>query len=178
MGDAPESLASLAQHLRRMADKEPMDMIDEDRLMRAADLIDARRADLPASVRVKPGAIERIVWSAMVWAHRSKPGPDEVPEYTDGGNSFAEAECRAAVRRILAALEPTPSPVSDPRVVALVEALRLMIWYAEAVEEDGCPKCGGDCASCNPKPTYCPMRKVASDLTLARNALDAAKETP
>ena len=57
-----------------------------------------------AAPAVKPGEIERIVWSAMVWA-RENPGPDEVPEYTDRGNSFAEGECRAAVRRILEALQ-------------------------------------------------------------------------
>ena len=61
------------------------------------------RADLRP--KVKPGHLERIVWSAMMWAADNNPGFDGVPEYTDGGNSFAEGECRATVRRILAALE-------------------------------------------------------------------------
>ena len=59
-------------------------------------------------VRVKPGEIERSVWSAMKWAAENNPGFDGVPEYTDRGNSFAETECRAAAARILAALEPAP----------------------------------------------------------------------
>ena len=53
--------------------------------------------------QVKVGALERIIWSAMVWA-RENPGPDEIPEYTDGGNSYAENEARVAARRILEAL--------------------------------------------------------------------------
>ena len=56
--------------------------------------------------RVRPGQIERAVWSAMKWAAENNPGFDGVPEYTDRGNSFAETECRAAADRILAALEP------------------------------------------------------------------------
>ena len=52
---------------------------------------------------VKPGQLERIVWSAMVWA-RENHHPGEVPEYTDAGNSFAEDECRATVVRILSAI--------------------------------------------------------------------------
>jgi len=62
-----------------------------------------RRADL-ARPKVKPGELERIVWAAMIWA-RENTSPDSFPEYTDGGNSFAEDECRATVRRILSALE-------------------------------------------------------------------------
>jgi len=53
--------------------------------------------------QVKPGTLERIIWSAMVWA-RENPGPSEIPEYTDGGNSHAENEARASARRILDAL--------------------------------------------------------------------------
>ena len=59
-------------------------------------------------VRVKPGQIERIVWSAMTWAAENNPGFNGVPEYTDRGNSFAENECRETASRILAALEPAP----------------------------------------------------------------------
>ncbi len=53
--------------------------------------------------QVEPGTLERIIWSAMVWA-RENPGPSEIPEYTDGGNSYAENEARASARRILSAL--------------------------------------------------------------------------
>ena len=53
--------------------------------------------------QVKPGTLERIIWSAMVWA-RENPGPSEIPEYTDEGNSHAENEARASARRILDAL--------------------------------------------------------------------------
>jgi hypothetical protein len=54
---------------------------------------------------VKPGEIERAVWSAMIWAAKNNPGSKGVPEYTDGGNSFAEDECRATAARIIAALD-------------------------------------------------------------------------
>ena len=50
---------------------------------------------IPAvQVTVKQGEIERAVWSAMIWAADNNPGFNGVPEYTDGGNSFAETECR------------------------------------------------------------------------------------
>jgi hypothetical protein len=71
--------------------------------------------------KVKPGEIERAVWSAMIWAAKNNPGSKGVPEYTDGGNSFAEDECRATAARIRAAL--TPAPAAD--VKGLVEALKL-----------------------------------------------------
>ena len=52
---------------------------------------------IPAvQVTVKPGEIERAVWSAMSWAADNNPGFNGVPEYTDCGNSFAETECRRA----------------------------------------------------------------------------------
>lgn len=66
---------------------------------------------LPAvHVAVKPGEIERAVWSAMIWAAENNPGFNGVPEYTDGGNSFAETECRATASRIRSALTSQPSP--------------------------------------------------------------------
>ena len=52
---------------------------------------------------VKPDVLENIVWDAMVWALQN-PGTGRIPEYTAAGNSFAEQECRAAVRRITSAL--------------------------------------------------------------------------
>lgn len=59
-----------------------------------------------ARVTVKPGEIERAVWSAMIWAASNNAGFNGVPEYTDRGNSFAEDEARRAAARILAALLP------------------------------------------------------------------------
>ena len=60
---------------------------------------------LPAvQVAVKPGEIERAVWSAMMWAADNNPGFNGVPEYTDRGNSFAEDEARRAAARIRSAL--------------------------------------------------------------------------
>ena len=66
----------------------------------------ALRARL-AGVTVKPGEIERAVWSAMIWAASGNAvfDFDRVPEYKDG-NSFAEDEVRRAAARILAALTP------------------------------------------------------------------------
>lgn len=72
-----------------------------DRDFALADFSPARPSVAEAS---KPGALERIVWSAMVWARDNPGGPDAAPEYTDRGNSFAETECRATVQRILRAL--------------------------------------------------------------------------
>ena len=67
---------------------------------------------------------ERIVWDAMVWAAQ-QPAPRygaAYPSYTDRGNSDAEIKCRETVARIRADL--APDPLADPRVMALVEALR------------------------------------------------------
>lgn len=103
------------------------DMIDRDAAIAAlkdADLafgygraIDAIRAIPAAKFAVKPGEIERAVWSAMMWAADNNPGFNGVPEYTDGGNSFAEGEARRAVARIRSALTAQPSP----DVAALVD---------------------------------------------------------
>jgi len=66
----------------------------------------ASQPDAPVSgVTVKPGVIERAVWSAMIWAASNNAGFEGVPEYTDRGNSFAEDEARHAAARILSALE-------------------------------------------------------------------------
>jgi hypothetical protein len=54
---------------------------------------------------VKPGEIERAIWSAMIWAAANNPGFEGAPEYTDRGNSFAETEARAAAARVLASID-------------------------------------------------------------------------
>lgn len=78
-------------------------------VLAAAVAITALRAQQPAApvsgVTIKPGIIERAVWSAMIWAASNNAGFDGVPEYTDRGNSFAEDEARRAAARILSALE-------------------------------------------------------------------------
>jgi hypothetical protein len=63
--------------------------------------------DTPDILRgiVKPGEIERAIWSAMIWAAANNPGFEKAPEYTDRGNSFAEREARAAAARVLASLD-------------------------------------------------------------------------
>lgn len=42
--------------------------------------------------------------------------------------------------------------------------------WVEGIIEDGCPKCGGDCSSANPPPTYCPQQEAMRDLTEYRAA--------
>lgn len=80
---------------------------------------------LPAvTVTVKPGEIERAVWSAMIWAAANNPGFNGLPEYTDGGNSFAEDEARAASARIRASLDVAP--------VSLAEAARRLMDHTAA----------------------------------------------
>ena len=75
---------------------------------------------IPAvQMTVKPGEIERAVWSAMIWAADYES--NGVPEYTDCGNSFAETECRRAAARIRSALTTAPTP-DAVKVAALVEA--------------------------------------------------------
>ena len=92
----------------------------------------ARRvAALPAvtpGVKVKPGVIERAVWSAMLWAASNNVGFEGVPEYTDKGNSFAETEARAAATRILAALDLTPQPSLDGKTP---DQLRSMLEWED-----------------------------------------------
>jgi len=75
-------------------------------------------AAMAGAVRVRPGVAERAVWSAMVWAAENSAGWRDAHEYTDGGNSFAEDEARATVRRILAALEPNPAAQDREALVA------------------------------------------------------------
>lgn len=70
------------------------------------------------AVMVKQGAVERAVWSAMIWAAENSHGFDGVPEYTDTGNSFAETEARAAAARIRAALDVGPAPDATRMCVA------------------------------------------------------------
>lgn len=72
-------------------------------------------------MKVKPGEIERAVWSAMIWAADNSAGFNDAPEYTDRGNSFAEDEARRATTRILAAIETTPDP-RDAVIARMVEA--------------------------------------------------------
>ena len=48
-------------------------------------------------------------------------------------------------------------PMSDPRVVALVEALKR--W-----RHGGCPNCLGDCSSANPPVTSCIMQETSAAL--------------
>jgi len=89
-------------------------------------------------VRVKPGEIERSVWSAMKWATENNPGFDGVPEYTDRGNSFAETECRAAAARILAALEPAPDHAEwNAAIEAAMDACTKVIKSYDVMDETG-----------------------------------------
>jgi hypothetical protein len=81
---------------------------------------------------VKPGEIERAVWSAMIWAASNNQGFEGVPEYTDRGNSFAETEARRAAARILAAL-------NADAIAALVRAARTSIDVMQFV--DGANDC-------------------------------------
>ena len=65
---------------------------------------------------LKPGELERIIWTAMVWSAQQPAPPNGAapPSYTDSGNSNAEEQCRQTAARIRAAL---PAPV---RVKGLV----------------------------------------------------------
>ena len=117
------------------------DMIDRDTAiaaMKDADLaffgygraVDAIRALPAVEVGVKPGEIERAVWSAMMWAADNNPAFNGVPEYTDRGNSFAEVEARRAASRIRSALTVTSH---DPaKVQALVDMIR---WAHDTLYE-------------------------------------------
>ena len=88
--------------------------------------LSALRALPAVEVGVKPGEIERAVWSAMMWAADNNPSFDGVPEYTDRGNSFAEDEARRAAARIRSALTVTPA--------------RKEVMPDDAAEIDGLPK--------------------------------------
>lgn len=84
-------------------------------------------------VVVKPNEIENIIWDAMTWALQN-PGTGNVPEYTARGNSFAEEECRAATRRILAAVDLKPA--AQVRKEALEEAVdTARVWSPEETGE-------------------------------------------
>ncbi len=113
------------------------------------------------AVRAKPGEIERAVWSAMIWAASNNPGFDELPEYTDGGNSFAEDEARAAARRIIAAIDA-------PDVAELVEALRKI----DALD-DGAECCGQGVSDGYGPPECCcqPLYGLDRAKMIARAAL-------
>lgn len=115
MGEAPELLPEerATIHLRRwvldvLSDYE-VDMeiprndpeLGTDIALMAAEILALSTRQAP---KVKAGTLERIVWAAMVWASENRT-TEAPPEYTDTGNSFAEREARAAVRRILSALE-------------------------------------------------------------------------
>lgn len=85
-----------------------------------ADRIEALEAEMarlrdakPVALNVKPGQIERCIWSAMIWAASNNAGFEGVPEYTDHGNSFAENEARATAARILSALDMQPGFTAD-----------------------------------------------------------------
>lgn len=95
---------------------------------------------LPAvTVTVKPGEIERAVWSAMIWAAANNPGFNGLPEYTDGGNSFAEDEARAASARIRASLDVAPVSLAEaarvPEIAALIEAAK-RVWNEACANHD------------------------------------------
>lgn len=84
---------------------------------------------------VKPGQIERAIWSAMMWAAENNPGFNGVPEYTDGGNSFAEVECRAAAARVLAAIDVEA-------LAGLVEALVEIASFGDQYANETLAECG------------------------------------
>ena len=121
---------------------------DDGRLQNAArvyaahEIIAAIRALPAVEVGVKPGEIERAVWSAMMWAADNNPGFNGVPEYTDRGNSFAEDEARRAAARIRSALTIAPAPDAG-KVQALVDAVQSLLQsvcgptgFAEAVRHN------------------------------------------
>jgi uncharacterized phage infection (PIP) family protein YhgE len=82
-----------------------------------------------------PGYIERIVWSAMIWAADNNPCFDGVPEYTDGGDSFAETECRAAAKRIRSAFSDMLAAEKAARVAAQSDAAAARRRVRELVGE-------------------------------------------
>lgn len=79
---------------------------------------------------------------------------------TTSGISFGEADANAHL--IAAAPE-------------MYEALKMAVGYLEGMLEDGCPRCGGDCASANPPIQYCPMKIMHTDLAKAKAALAKAE---
>ncbi|PWE26684.1 hypothetical protein C4N9_20705 [Pararhodobacter marinus] len=101
-------------------------------------------AAMEGAVRVKPGVAERAVWSAMIWAAENSAGWQDVQEYTDGGNSFAEGEARATVRRIIAALEPNPAAQAerDALIAATLGRADKAVREALEAEEDKGNCCG------------------------------------
>jgi hypothetical protein len=56
------------------------------------------------------------------------------------------------------------------------KAGRRLVGYAEAVIEDGCPMCGGDCSSANPPGYFCPIREAKSDIAAFRALVEQEKE--
>lgn len=128
--------------------------MSDDDLIRRGDAIEAlKAANLPfgygqavhaitnvhaVQVTVKPGEIERAVWSAMSWAADYDSGSNGVPEYTDGGNSFAETECRRAAARIRSVLTIAPAP-DAAKVAALVEAACGLLDAYSAIVGPGNP---------------------------------------
>ena len=91
-------------------------------------------------------------------------GPDEWPRLPEAwlGIKVTSAEQIANANLIAAAPD-------------LYEALENTIDYLYQQITDGCKGCFGDCASANPKPSFCPLREMQRDYDQARAALAKAR---